>query len=276
MQVAAALSYYTVFSIAPLLVIVIVVAGAFFGQAAVEGQIVEQFENVLGEETANLLLTMIEGFQNMESGIFAALVSIALLLFGATNLFFQLETALNTIWHIESEDGEGTFQSLLEMLQKRVLSFAFVLGLGVLLIVSLVVNSLLSAFVAYLETQVAGIGYILQATNILLSVTVITLMIAMVYKYLPDTHINWQDVWVGATVTSILFTVGQLAIGAYLGRSSVTSAYGAAGSLAALLLWVYYSMQILLLGAEFTQVYAHEIGSKKGIGSLAHTADVQE
>ncbi len=276
MQVAAALSYYTVFSIAPLLVIVIVVAGAFFGQASVEGQIVEQFENVLGEETANLLLTMIEGFQNMESGIFAAIVSIALLLFGATNLFFQLETALNTIWHIESEDVESTFQSVLEMLQKRVLSFAFVLGLGVLLIVSLVVNSLLSAFVAYLETQVAGIGYILQATNILLSVTVLTLMIAMVYKYLPDTHIAWRDVWVGATVTSILFTVGQLAIGAYLGRSSVTSAYGAAGSLAALLLWVYYSMQILLLGAEFTQVYAHEIGSKKGIGSLAHTADVQE
>lgn len=256
--------------------IVIVVAGAFFGQASVEGQIVEQFGNVLGEDTANLLPTMIDGFQNMDSGIFAAVVSIALLLFGATNLFFQLETALNTIWHVESEQMDSTLQSLLEMLQKRVLSFAFVVGLGVLLIVSLVVNSLLSAFVAYLETQVAGIGYILQATNVLLSVTIITLMIAMVYKYLPNTDIDWQDVWVGATVTSILFTVGQLAIGTYLGQSSITSAYGAAGSLAALLLWVYYSMQILLLGAEFTQVYAHEIGSKKGAGSLAQTSDMQE
>lgn len=256
--------------------IVIVLAGAFLGQASVEGKILDQFASVLGDDTAMLLSTMIESFQNMKSGLFASIVSVSLLLFGATNLFFQLETALNRIWHVETKQTDGGLQSILNMVQKRVLSFTFILGLGVLLIVSLVINSTLSILVSYIETAFLGRIYILQITNIILSVTIVTLVVALVYKYLPDTDIDWRDVWVGAVVTSILFTLGQLGIGAYLGGSGVTSAYGAAGSLAALLLWVYYSMQILLIGAEFTQVYAHEIGSKKGAASLAQAPNVEQ
>ncbi len=267
-MVAAGLSYYTVFSIAPLLVIVIAVAGAFFGQATIEDEIITQFGDLLGEETANLITTMIEAFQNMESGLFASILSIALLLFGATNLFFQLEKAINVIWNVDKEKEEKT-GGITNMLQKRVLSFAFVLGLGVLLIVSLVVNSVLSASLAFFETEIVWIGLPLQSVTILVSITVLTVIFAMIYKYLPDTRIDWRDVWVGALVTSILFTIGQQAIATYLGRSSVTSAYGAAGSLAALLLWLYYSMQILLIGAEFTQVYSHEFGSKQGAGVLS-------
>lgn len=267
-MIAAALSYYTIFSLAPLLVIVIVVAGVFLGEASVQQEIITEFENLLGAETANLVTTMIESFQNIGSGVFATVLSISLLLFGATNFFFQLEKALNSIWHVDKNNPGSSANGITNLVQKRVLSFIFVLGLGVLLIVSLVVNAVLSALVSYLTTQLPWIGLPLQAMNILLSVTVLTLIFAIIYKYLPDTHIEWQDVWVGATVTAILFTIGQLAIGAYLGRGSVTSAYGAAGSLAALLLWVYYSMQILLIGAEFTQVYTHEFGSDNGIGTL--------
>ncbi|MGB7340462.1 MAG: YihY/virulence factor BrkB family protein [Phototrophicaceae bacterium] len=264
--IAAALSYYTVFALAPLLVIVIVVAGTFLGQSSVETQIINEFGDLLGAETADLITTMIQSLQNSGNGVIPTLISISLLLFGATNLFFQLETALNRIWHIEPKTSDGSLQEVLKFVQKRVLSFGFVLGLGILLIISLVMNSFLSAFVRLISAEIAWIGLPLQLVNILVSMTVLTLIFAMIYKYLPDTKINWQDVWVGAIVTSLLFIMGQLAIGAYLGRSTITSTYGAAGSLAALLVWVYYSMQILLIGAEFTQVYTHTFREYNEIG----------
>ncbi|MGJ3237683.1 MAG: YihY/virulence factor BrkB family protein [Anaerolineae bacterium] len=271
--IAAALSYYTIFSLAPLLVIVIAIAGVFFGQASVESEIVAQFGDLLGEETANLLNTMIEAFQSLGSGVLATVISLSLLLFGATNLFFQLEKALNTIWNVDINRDDETSGAIPQLIQKRLLSFVFILLLGVLLIISLLINSALSAFIAFIPAEQAWLSRPLQFSNILISVTVLTLNFALIYKYLPDTHIDWQDVWVGALVTSVLFTVGQLAIGFYIGQGTTTSAYGAAGSLAALLLWVYYSMQILLLGAEFTQVYSHQFRSTVGIGSLPQSDD---
>jgi membrane protein len=256
-RLAAALAYYTVFSLAPLLIIVIAISGLVFGREAAQGQIVGQIQGLVGEQGAQVIQTMIEGASKPSASILATIIGLATLLLGAGGLFGQLQDALNTIWEVQPKPGRGIFG----MLQTRFLSFTLVVGTGFLLLVSLVLSAALQAFSGYLGGLFPNAGIVLQIVNILLSFAVITLLFAMIYKVLPDVKIAWSDVWIGAVATALLFTIGKFLIELYLGRSSTASTFGAAGSLVVLLLWVYYAAQILLLGAEFTQVYANQYGS---------------
>jgi membrane protein len=255
-RLGAALAYYTVFSLAPLLIIVISIAGFFFGDEAARGEIVGQFQGLVGEEGGKAIQTMIENAgREKGSGVVATMISVVTLLFGASGVFGELQDSLNTIWGVKPKPGRG----ILGMLKDRFVSFTMVLGIAFLLLVSLV----LSAAIAAMGTVFGGSDSegLLHILNFVVSFGVITLLFAAMYKYLPDVKIEWKDVWVGAAVTALLFALGKFAIGLYLGKGSVASAYGAAGSLVILLVWVYYSAQILFFGAEFTKVYAKEYGS---------------
>jgi membrane protein len=255
MRLGAALAFYTLLSAAPLLVIVLAMAGLFFGASAVQGQVVEQLRDLIGAEGAQAVQTMIVHASRPGTGIVAMLVGILMLLFGASGVFAELQDALNNIWKVAPRPG----QPIWTILRDRFLSFVMVLGIGFLLLVSLVITAILSAL-----THIAGldhIGFIGQLLSFVVSFAVITLLFAMIFKILPDVKIAWKDVWVGAAVTSLLFSVGKLLIGLYLGRASIGSAYGAAGSLVVFLVWVYYSALILFFGAEFTKVYANEFGA---------------
>ncbi len=256
---AAALAYYTLFSIAPLLIIAIAVAGLVFGQEAAHGAIQAQLRGLIGEPGATVVQDLVASASKRESGLLATVLGLAVLGFAATGVFVQLQDALNTIWKAKRRQMSG----LLSFLRQRLLSFAMVLGIGFLLLVSLVVSAGLAAAGTFLVGLLPAWEAVLHVVNVGISFAVITLLFAMIYKVLPDTRVAWSDVWIGAAVTSLLFSLGKLGIGLYLGKSSVASAYGAAGSFAVLLLWVYYSSQLLFLGAEFTQVYARWHGSRR-------------
>ena len=257
-RLAAALAYFTVFSIAPLLIIAISVAAFFFGEEAARGQIVDQIQGLMGPEGAAAVESMIANANQVQGGLLATIIGIVTLLFGASGVFGQLQDALNTIWEVAPKPGQG----VINFIRARFLSFSMVLIIAFLLLVSLVV----SAGVAAAGTYVADIAPILavlwESINFLVSFGVITLLFAAIYKVLPDVKIAWGDVWMGAAVTALLFTIGRTLIGLYLGNAAVGSAYGAAGSLVVLLVWVFYSAQILLFGAEFTQVYTRRYGSR--------------
>jgi membrane protein len=255
---AASLSYYTMFSIAPVLVIAVSVAGMVFGEEAARGQIQTQLQDLVGASGAEVIGQMMISARKPSSGILATVLGVIALIFGATGVFVQLQEALNHIWHVQPKPRSG----VLNFLRSRFLSFAMVLVIGFLLLVSLVVSAALAGIGAYLDQLIPGWTLLWQGLNLLISFAVITVLFAMMYKILPDTHVAWRDVWLGAAVTSLLFSLGKLGIGLYLGRSTVSSSYGAAGSLAVVLIWVYYSAQILFLGAEFTQVYARSHGSR--------------
>jgi membrane protein len=257
-RLGAALAYYSVFSIAPLLIVAIGVAGLVFGEQAARGEIIEQIETTVGQPGAQALQDVL--LQTQESGTctLATVVGLALMLFGASGVFVQLQDALNTIWKVAPKPG----RALLEIVRDRLLSFSVVLGIGFLLLVSLVISASLSALNKFLTPESLPGGLALwQAINVVTSFALISLFFALLFKLLPDVRIPWRDVWIGAVVTALLFTVGKSLIGLYLGQSSTTSAFGAAASLVIVLLWVYYSAQILLLGAEFTRVYAAYVGS---------------
>jgi membrane protein len=257
-RLGAALAYYTLFSLSPLLIIAVAIAGLIFGREAAQGHIVAQIEGLVGHDGAVAVQAMIESARKPASGIIASLFGLLTLLAGATGLFAELQAALNTIWEVPDQPGRG----VVGILKNRFLSFAMVLGMGFLLLVSLLVSAGLAAaghFVGGLLPAGASLG---QVVNFLVSILVTTLLFAMIYKYLPNVTIAWNDVWIGATATALLFTAGKFLIGLYLGTSSVTSAYGAASSLVIILIWVYYSAQIFLLGAEFTQIYATRWGSR--------------
>lgn len=257
-RLAAALAYYTIFSLAPLLIIVIAVAGFVFGEQAARGEVVNQIEGLVGSQGAEAVQTMIENAGASKStGIVATIIGLATLIFGATGVFAQLQDALNTVWGVEAKSGGG----IMGTIKNRLLSFTMVLGIGFLLLVSLAVSAALSGLSNYLNSVMPGSDLIWQILNFVISFSVVTLLFALIFKVLPDVEIDWSDVWMGAIITALLFTIGKFLIGLYLGRSSVSSTYGAAGSLVVLLLWIYYSAQILLLGAEFTQVYANSYGS---------------
>jgi membrane protein len=256
-RLGAALAYYTLFSLAPLLIIVIAVVGLLLGQQEVEGQIVEQVENWIGKDGAKAIQTMIESAREPTSGIFATVVGIALLLYGATSIFGQLKDALNTIWNVPPKQEGG----LMSMIKDRVLAFGIVLVIGLLLLALLILSAGLSAVSGFLNHLLPGFSYILQTLNFLVSFVLMTLLFAVIYKVLPDINIKWSDVWIGAAVTSLLFTVGNILIGLYLGKVSPGSAYGAAGSLVVILIWLYYSAQIFFFGVEFTEVYTRKYGS---------------
>ena len=258
-RLAAALAYYTVFSLAPLLIIVIAIVGAIFGEEAAKGEIVGQIQGLVGKEGAQAIEAAIQNANKPSAnGGIASLISIVVLLFGATGVFAQLQDALNTVWEVKPKPGRG----IKNFIKKRVLSFSAVLGIGFLLMVSLVVNAVLSGMSAYLSNLIPGAEFLWQILNFVISFIVISLLFALLYKYLPDVKIKWSDVSIGAIITALLFTIGKFALGFYLGRGSFGSTYGAAGSLVVLLAWVYYSAMILFFGAEFTQVYARKYGSK--------------
>jgi membrane protein len=258
-RLAAALAYYTLFSLAPLLLVVMFIAGMVFGQEAAQGEITGQLRGLVGEAGAAAIESIVEGARRKPAaGTISTIIGVVTLLIGATGLFGQLQDAMNTIWEVAPKPGRGMWG----LIRSRFLSFTMVLGVAFLLLVSLVVTAGLSAAIKYLGDALPGADAVWQAVNLLVSFGVITLLFAMIYKVLPDVKIAWSDVWVGAAATALLFTVGKFLIGLYMGRASPESSYGAAGSLVALLIWVYYSAQILFLGAEFTQVYAKLYGSR--------------
>ncbi len=256
---AASLAYYTLFSLAPLLVISVAVAGFVFGQAAVEGQLVGQIEDVVGREIAITIQRIIENAATVgASGILATVIGVIFLFIGASGVFGQLKTALNMIWGISTEPGSG----LLSVIKTRFLAFTMVLGIGFLLLITVAMSVALSALRRYLATLSPVLVSSLTRLDIIVAMVVITVLFAVVFRLLPDAEVAWRDVWLGAIVTSMLFALGEYLIGLYLTHSSVGSAYGAAGSLVVILVWIYYSALILMYGAEFTKLYANRYGSK--------------
>lgn len=256
-RLGAALAYYTLFSIAPLLIIVIAIVGLAFGQQAAQGEVVNQIGGWVGKDSAKAIQKMIESTREPTSGIVATVVGVLTLLFGATGVFSQLKDALNTMWDVTQKPRGGIMGFVID----RVLAFLMVLVIGFLLLMFLALSAGISALSNYINTLIPGFSYVLQVLNFVISFAAITLLFAAIYRVLPDTNIAWGDVWIGAAVTSLLFTIGKTLIGFYLGHVSAGSAYGAAGSLVVLLIWIYYSAQIFFFGAEFTQVYARKYGS---------------
>ncbi|MFN8542769.1 MAG: YihY/virulence factor BrkB family protein [Candidatus Binatia bacterium] len=256
----AALAYYTLFSLTPLLVLVIIVAGLALGRAAAQGQVVDQIQGLVGPDTAGMVQGMVERASTPRSGIVPTLVSVAAILFGASGLVGQLRTSLNQIWGVPPTKGGG----VLAALRQRLLALVVIGGMGMLLLLSAVLSTVLAAAQELIAHHLPLVARVLPASNLVLSLVVSTTFFAMIFELLPDVDMHWRDVWLGAGVTAILFTVGKGLIALYLGRAASASIYGAAGSLVLLLLWVYYSAQILLLGAEFTEVYARRYGSLRG------------
>jgi membrane protein len=254
----AALAYYTVFSLAPLMTIAIAIAGFFFGKEAAQGQIFDELRVLLGEEGGKAVEEMVQSASAQPTaGIVATIISVIILLFGASGVFGQLQASLNTMWGVKPKPGRG----VLGMIKDRLLSFGFTLVVGFLLLVSLLLTAGIALVADWIGGLMPGSETLAQILNIGLSLAMITLLFAMIFKFLPDAKIAWRDVWIGAFLTALLFTIGKFALGLYIGKSGVASSYGAAGSLIVLLLWVYYSSQILFFGAEFTQVYANRFGS---------------
>jgi len=251
-RLAAALAFYTMFTLAPLLIVAIAVAGLAFGEQAARGQIIGQIQGLVGAESAQAIQNFLEQVNAPKSNLVVTVIGLGTLLLGEWWVFGELQDALNTIWEVVPKPG----RSLLEVLRVRFISFTMMLAIGFLLLVSLVVSAVLSAFGTFLVGLLPDFQMLLQALNFVISFAVITLLFAMIYKVVPDLTIAWGDVWIGAAVTALLYTIGKYLIGVYLGTSSTASAYGAAGSLVVILVWVYYSAQILFLGAEFTRVYA--------------------
>jgi membrane protein len=254
-SMGAALSYYALFSIAPLLLIVIGVAGFFFGEEAARGGIFGQLAALIGPDGARAIEGLVASARKPQSGVIAMIVGTALLIMGASTVFGELQNALDRIWRAPArKEGKGWWK----LLRTSVLSFGMILGIAFLLMVSLVASAAVSAL---------GEWWGLHVIDVVLSFVLATLLFAMIYKIIPRVRIAWSDVWIGAAVTAVLFAVGKWLIGLYIGRSSVSSAFGAAGSLVVLMLWVYYSAQIFLLGAEFTRFYAEAHGSRAPLSS---------
>lgn len=257
-SMGAAISYYTVFSIAPLLLIVIAVAGFVWGREAVQGEIVAQLSGLIGQEGATGIQALIESANKPTKGLVATVVSVLVLLVGATTVFAELQSALDRVWQVPAvQKTSGIWATL----RARVLSLGLILGLAFLLAVSLVISAGLAALGSWANGLLPGWETWLQIINAVVSLGTATLLFAFIFKLMPQARVGWHDVWIGAAVTALLFEIGKALIGLYIGKSSVTSSYAAAGSLVVLLLWVYFSAQIFLLGAEFTWVYAHEHGS---------------
>lgn len=258
-MLGAALAYYTIFSLAPLLIIAIAIAGFVFGEEAARGQIFEQLRSLLGDQGGQAVQEMVRNAgKSRGTGIVASITGFAALLLGASGVFGQLQASLNIIWNVKPKPGRG----LMGFLQTRFLSFGFILVVGFLLLVSLLLTAAITFVSQQLGAMAPGMEAAAQGGNLLLSFLVIGLLFALIFKYLPDVEIGWRDVWVGALITAVLFSLGKLGLGLYLGASSVGSTFGAAGSLIVLLVWIYYSAQILFFGAEFTQVWANRCGSR--------------
>jgi membrane protein len=258
-HLGAALSYYTLFSLAPILIVAMSIAGLVFGAEAVRGEIVGQIDGLVGREGAFAVQAMLEGAAKPSSSVPATIIGVITFFIGATGAFLELQTALNAIWRVKPKASASFLRSLAI---DRLISFGLVVGVGFLLLTSLLISAGLAALDKYMGQAFPGVAVLWQAANVLVSLGVITLLFAMIYKMLPDVDLAWSDVWIGALVTAGLFTLGKFLIGLYLGTSGLASSYGAAGSVIVLLVWVYYSSQIVLLGAEFTRAYVDQFGRR--------------
>lgn len=265
-SMGAALSYYTVFSLAPMLLIVIAVAGLIFGQEAAQGALFEQLQGLMGKEAAAGIQAMLAGASKPSEGVIGTVIGVVVLLIGATTVFGELQDALNRIWQVPQADKGGGIWALI---RTRFLSFGMILGIAFLLMVSLVLSTAVSALGKWWSPIFGGWEIVAQAVTFIFGLVVTTFSFAMIYKLMPRASVQWRDVWIGAFVTAVLFSLGRFLIGLYIGKSDVASGYGAAGSLIVVFLWVYYSAQIFLLGAEFTWTFATTYGSKKDIPSKA-------
>lgn len=255
----AALAYYALFSMAPLLMLVIAIVGLVLGDAAARGQLVGKIENIIGADAARTVEGLIVNASVGRSGFLASAVSLITMLVGASGVFGQLRASLNQIWNVRAAASGGMAAAA----RQRLASFAVIVGIGGLLLASLLLTAALAAIHDVLARHLPVLTELLPAMNFLLSFLLTTSLFAMIYKLLPDVRMDWRDVWLGAAVTALLFTIGKTLIGLYLGRTGVASVYGAAGSLVLLLLWVYYCAQIFLVGAEFTEVYSRLFGSRR-------------
>jgi membrane protein len=263
-RLGAAISYYTVFSLAPLLVITIAVASFVVGGDTARQSIIETTGGLVGPDGAKAIEGMIDNAaKNQSTGVFATIIGIVMLLLGASGVFVELQGALNTVWGVEEKRDEG----FMAFLKHRMLSFAMVLSIGFLLLVSLVLSAVLTAVGDWVSASLPGGSVMWHIVNGVVSLLMSAALFALIFKFLPDIKIAWKDVAVGAIVTALLFTLGKALIGLYLGKSSTASVFGAAGSLAIVFIWVYYSAQIVLFGAEFTQVWADEYGSHVETGT---------
>ena len=250
-RLGASLAYYTLFSIGPILLIAIAVAGFVFGPDAVRGEIVQQLQGMVGPDGAKVVQDLVESASLPGRGAIAITIGAVTFLLAATGVFLELQHALNTIFRVKAKSDDG----ISGMVKARIRSFGLVLSIGFVLMVSLGVSAILAATSAYLGDGAGVSSIIWQAINVAVSFGVITLMFALIYRFLPDVKLSWRDVWVGSVTTAALFTIGKQLLALYLGRSSTASSYGAAGSVIVLLLWVYYSAQIILFGAELTRIY---------------------
>jgi membrane protein len=255
----AAIAFYTVTSVAPVLLIVVAIAGLIFGRDAAQNAITAQFSDLMGRQTAEVLQSAIASAAGKSSGIIATIIGVATLMATASGVFGEMQAALNSIW--KTKPYATTVSRLV---RARVVSLGLVATLGFLLIVSLVISAGLTAFGTYLDTVLPMGKLILPALNFVVSVVLLAILFGAIYKMLPDRSLQWNDVIIGALITSVLFNIGKSLIAWYIGSSAIASSYGAAGGLIVLLLWVYYSAQIFLLGAEFTKTYANQHGSKQG------------
>ena len=258
MRLAAALAFYTLLSLAPLLVLAVSIAGLVFGEEAARGEVVGQLQGLLGQKAALAIQEVLANAQKPSSGILGTVVGGVVLLFGASGVFGELQDSMNTVWDVQPKPGRG----VMGFVRDRFFSFTLVLGVAFLLLVSLVVSAGLAVLGRFFSTTLPGGEAVWQVLNFLISVGILSGLFGLIYKVVPDVKIAWRDVRIGAVVTAVLFTIGKLGIGLYLGRSGVDSPFGAAGSVVVLVVWVYYSAQILFFGAEFTQVYARHHGSR--------------
>lgn len=254
----AAIAFYTVTSIAPVLLIVVAIAGLAFGREAAQNAISAQLSGLMGQQTADVLQAAIASAADTSAGVWATLIGVATLIATASGVFGEMQSSLNAIWKTKPKDT-----TISRLFRARAVSLGLVAALGFLLIVSLAVSAGLTAFGDYLDTIVPIGSLVLPVFNFFVSLTLLSVLFAAIYKVLPDRRLQWRDVIVGAVVTAVLFTIGKSLIGWYLGSSAIASSYGAAGGLIVLLLWVYYSVQIFLLGAEFTKIFANRYGSKQ-------------
>jgi membrane protein len=258
-SMGAAIAYYSIFSIAPLLIIAIAVAGFFFGFEAARGQIVVQAQGLVGKEGGLALQALIESASKPARGIVATVVGLLAMAFGATGVFAELQGAMDRIWQVPTAKSPS---GLWYLIRRRLLTFGMVLGVAFLLLISLIVSAGISA-VENLWNPATGPGVLLQIVNFVVSFLIITGLFALMFKLLPRVSVAWGDVIIGAVATALMFELGKFLIGLYIGKSGITSGFGAAGTLVALLLWIYYSAQVFLFGAEFTWAYAKRFGSKK-------------
>ena len=259
-RLAAALAYYTTFSLAPLLVLVIAIAGLVGGRDAAQGLVMAQVQDLVGKEGREFVQSMIENAAATPNGVIASILGSVTLLLGSLGAFNELQNSLNRIWDVQPKPIKRWNQRVMRFIFQRLLSFSMLLGIGFLMLVSLVISAALSALSDYLGRIPLLSELVLQILNLIISLGLITLLFAMIFKFIPDIEITWRNVWLGAAITAIFFTIGKTLIGVYLGRSEVGSTFGAAGSLVLIMIWIYYSSQILFLGAEFTQVFAKRSG----------------